>query len=477
MGNGAVGGPQLLSYDTVSLWLARRPENPRNAKEEEELLLGLFVESVRLEALDVLELLTQKYPTFPTLQGGVHPVRLASEACKAEALDQLLRSSHWDVSLLSDCLLLLAGSRSFEESALCGALLLSAGGQSLLKARGHAGESVFHAAANANNVPFVRVVSSLLLPHPSLQKLLAAKDSQGRTATLIASRNGHSAILAAFDDIRRGQGVGESRQAPLPQDMDRIMAVWERFFQNAALRMMGEDLDNDAISRPHRSAEESTGKRIKMDRRMMMMWYQFVCCCCQTTGQCYLVNKASGVLGGWLSDFLAPFTPYLSVSTSSSLPASPDAAAHGGWLTYYDPETNSTTFFNVLTWAAPVSSLPLGVGGGRHLCIEAGLTSCGGDNDPHDVWFGPDQALGRAWVQVSRRTQESTTSKTSSDKWSDWPAADNTVYYWNLLSGQTLSQPPPFFQVYEGWILCCEEGDFHHLFWYCEATGESVWCE
>lgn len=482
MGNGAIG-PQKpgLTYEGVENLLRRgRGGNPG---EEEELLRQLFMEAIRTEQLDVLELLNQN--SSPSSR-GIQALRLASEACKAEALDHLLlTASRDDGSDLSECLLLVAGSLELEKSSHCAALLLNAGGDALLSARTLAGESVFHCAARTNNAPFVRAVSAIASTSlKKMLKILKAKDSQGRTPTQIATNKRHNEVVAAFNDIIRSGVRGEKRYETKDEVVDqaRIMAVWNRFFENAARLMMGEEFVSDEMP-PVVTSPKTASSGSKMARQMLMAWYQHFCCCCQATGECYLVNKSNGASGGWLDEFLAPYASFLSVSTS--LPTSPESALRSGWICYFDPESNSTSFFNILTWAQPVTSLPLGAGEGRRVCLEAGLASCGDANDPHDVWFCPDNVLGRAWVQVSRTQDASAVRNTVSakaDNWSDWeaqqqPTAELGVYYWNLLSGQTCLYPPPFFQTYEGWILCCEEDDFQHLFWFCEHTGESVWCD
>ena len=498
MGNGAATlGGGGLTYDSVEEILRERRRRTGDGQVDLEELRLLFLEAIRLELLDVLELLMAQAPAVK-----VNPVCLAANACKFESLDLIINGGAFIPSNLTEGIdgenpLHLVAKNPIPESSLCASLLIGIGGHSMVRAKTASGETIFHLAARVNNAAFVKTVAYVLATTNAssssvsastsasasasalLTKLLAMKDNTGLTATQIATRLRHSETLAVFDQIRSVPSRYQVDESAV--DQARIMQVWEKFFENAARRMMGDmflpEDDSTPILAPisprKLKSNSNSSKSGCIGAKLLGEWFQQILCHSESAQTCYVVNKITGQ-SQWFDDFFGAFEPYMSRQQQApkSLPTCLDAACGQGWIAFFDPWKNTTSFFNTLTWATTETYLPLGEGTPRQNCLELGLTSA--SLDPEDVWFAPDQASAARWVQVTTIQASSRVAGQSEHK-EEFEKAQ--IFFYNLLTGQTMESEPENWQIYDGWRLCCESDDYVNLFWYCDSTAKSVWCE
>jgi len=209
-------------------------------------------EAIKSGALDVIEVL---------LVGGnsrlldPSPMILAAQFNQLETLE-LLCSAGFDVDVkdsngdtaLHKC----AASNKYGigESGHCGAYLALQGGVRVLTIRNKNGETCFHIASQANNLHFMHSVLSVLNAK-TMQKVLKMVDSsQGLSCRDMAKYKGHGDMVTLINQFLFDDGYGnsvyiaESKKYKKSKEVDpaRLMAVWEKFFENAAKIMMADEM-------------------------------------------------------------------------------------------------------------------------------------------------------------------------------------------------------------------------------------------
>lgn len=147
------------------------------------------------------------------------------------------------------------------------------------------------------------------------------------------------------------------------------------------------------------------------------------------------------------------------------LPQTMEEVALYGWMTFYDREGNYCQWMNVVTGKLE-DYLPLLQGMTVDWLEYYGLLPYYEDDGYLSVWVAADQMVAKAWILV-------TLDDSSSD------AGGVSEYYLNLKTGDTSWYPPnnwdALVQEWNGWLLCCTEGDPHQHFWYDPHSGESQW--
>ena len=493
---------QPLTYDCVLVLLNDEGKSLLQDKDDFRLL---FSEAVSEERLDVLELLIDWggiRGLFNTVVGGIFPVHIAAREGKLEALDLFLSAGLFSASsYLNDVgdspLHLCAENRSLE-AAHCALVLAHRGGTPLIRLqavnRGHA--SCLHVAARCNNARFVQAILHCLTLSESL-KLAAGKDDGGQTPLHIAKTLSNVDVAEVFDRIRHKQkGLYEI------VDQERILKVWERFFENAARRMAGEDFLEDEPKVQVKSSGPARRAVMKEENREMdsvfedetlspdwaqvrRMWQNIVC---YDKEAWYVLDKFTGQ-SIWLVDFLRNpvFCNALQLQQLEArgrlkaLPSSVIAAVKLGWLPYFDHVSNLTFFLNSRSWQCE-QYLP--IGRGAKVCAELGLSHSSNDGD----WVGPDQVCCFSWVQVllgscSGEEEGGDGAGEVAATWESWPAevtTSATYYYWNRITGHKAWLPPPGWAAdprWPGWVLCAEDTALESLWWWHAETDQAVWCE
>jgi len=264
------------------------------------------------------------------------------------------------------------------------------------------------------------------------------------------------------------------------------MQVWERFFENAARKLMGLDLlvgqdfkdDEEKMNeRKFESAKKlpslDTEERGSHEWELVKDWWSHVVV--YEKSSCYVIHKHTGN-SMWLSQFVKSRSSLL-YSAKEFMNAPPHniiQATKLGWITYFDHITNRSLFLNVRSWECeqflPIDASPR--------CTELGFSLKKSADGVE--WVEPNPICSHSWVQVIVNSAITVGSETPTS-WDNWPAEVSSTapyYFWNRITGQKLYlEPKGCFDHFSGWTLCGEEGDLANLFWHNPLTEESVWCE
>ena len=508
MGNAAVARRQRateLSYDELSNVFSKTgPKFPAGADPDDFKIV--FLQAVVEEKLDCLELMLVWGRDL--MNTSIFPVHLAAREGKLEALELFisagLLSSAEQLNDHGESPLHCCATNRSLDSALCASLLVQHGKLSALRVKSVPQEdSCFHVAAAHNNARFVQSALSSLegASKSDLQKLLAQKNAAGRTPYSVskASILQNNDVLEVFESIRQQQTALYDQVF----DQARIMAVWERFFENAARKMAGEDfvdVDRNEDADPLQSQLIGDGGRalkivksvqsavideitLEFSSKMRDFWQHILCF--EGGHAWYVIHKMNGE-SLWLSDFLRKWSSFFyspgelqrlesSGRDHAQLPTSIASASRGAWMNYFDHVSSHSFFMNVRTWKVE-QYLPLGTG-----ASDVGLI-CYGDSE----WVETDQLCNQSWIQViinhDLEAHSDASSSSASPSWNDWPSSVSSTaayYFWNRITGHKVWLPPPNWcdGFPEGWVICAEDGQLEHMWWYNTETEEAVWCE
>jgi len=510
MGNAAVARRQRateLTYEALSdVFSKTGPKFPAGSDPDDFKIV--FLQAVVEEKLDCLELMLVWGRDL--MNTSIFPVHLAAREGKLEALELFisagLLSSAEQLNDHGESPLHCCATNRSLDSALCASLLVQRGGLAALRVKSVPQEDTcFHVAAVHNNARFVQSAHSALegASKSDLQKLLALKNAAGRTpySAAKASALQNEDVIEVFESMRQQQTAMYDQAF----DQARIMAVWERFFENAARKMAGEDylVDEYEDEEPRKSVQRSGGgggapkivKSVKstvieeitpeFSSKMRDFWQHILCF--EAGHAWYVIHKLSGE-SLWLSDFLREWASFffspgelqrleLSGRGHAELPRSIASASRQGWINYFDHVSSRSFFMNVRTWKVE-QYLPLGTG-----ASDVGLICYGGSE-----WVETDQLCNQSWIQVIisnhdlEEARSDAVSSSAAPSWDDWPTSVSSTaahYFWNRITGHKVWLPPPnWCDGYpEGWVICAEEGQLGHMWWYNTETEEAVWCE
>ena len=260
MGNGASVPLHHQSYDVGPDFsdkfsrLEKRVKSgyfERAANEEE--YLRVTTNAIEKQQLDMLELL---------IKGGdlksLDPLHIAAKSSSIEAMDLLLSAgfSPFQLNLQGKTPIHLAASSHEEGAVLCVYLLLMHG-EKALKTKDKNGNTPLHIAVMSNNAT---IVENMLTYGASL----SATNNAGKSPRHIAKSMNHNEILDIIDEKRTGKLKlkKDSEQESQPNtkmtkhQQERIMKVWEKFFENALIGVdfeLDDDQKEDSYSTPYDS--------------------------------------------------------------------------------------------------------------------------------------------------------------------------------------------------------------------------------
>ena len=109
----------------------------------------------------------------------------------------------------------------------------------------------FHIAAKKNNLLFFAHVLPCIKDIDQIHALLNMPDREGVSARQLAKQYKYEELLALMGSYTAGLGhqMGNAKEGKKKLksavDEKRMMQVWERFFENAARRMLGDELGNE----------------------------------------------------------------------------------------------------------------------------------------------------------------------------------------------------------------------------------------
>ena len=467
---------------------ATRDGNRILASSEYEQVLN---RAISAEALDVLEALVK----VAFFRGGsssssssrgktnaplVLPLHFAARMGKVEACE-LLCSAGYDL-LARDAEhgqtpLHKTGFSSSLESALCAAFMANAAGLRLVGSKAANGYTILHICCSANNLPVLHAVLSYVFDSRTpggsseeVKRIISSRNSKGETALDIAKRNSYSKLYDCFDAnsaVFTGAVTSLACRAEVAVDTDRVMRVWEAFFENAAafkeqsrLARRAEDkspprvltIQPTAVASPAPAASSS---QVKDD------WFDWLLLSYDNDNglgdkDYYLIHEATYESRSLKTHLQRMGFDYNSRGSAAdyAAPLSVDGCAADGWLRYYDDSYNYCYFMNIvsgkLEYCLPLSQDVRGI-------RRFGLQSSAVDGE----WLYCEQAaLCRDWIVVD-------------------DGEDADPYYWNRSTGHTTRTTPHSYDaVVEsngGWALFCSAASGHVPYWSHLASGESRW--
>ncbi len=404
-------------------------------------------QAIRMEYLDCLELLLVSGDIRKAL-----PLHLACQAAKLETVELMLsagfsgelRNNEGRTPLHMCC------PKVNPEAGLC-ASLLSLRFPRSLKIYDYMGQAPIHFAVRYDNAYVLKVLVQID------SSLATLPDQTGKTPIDIA-RVGKSD--ACLDFLRIHIKSSNNKRSPMNEvDQERIMEVWERFFENAFKRaeMMSDFEVHDQISRALPLVQTIPSDRSNLDYSDYDLcddWFDWIVCYDQDSTNDYFVVNRFTQDRMWLSDFVSYVSQYrsyrfLSCSydtiASISYPQSLDELRDWGWLIFYSDSDNYCQWMNIMTTSFEMF-LPLGM---REDLQNLLLRNLSPSNDD-EAWFEADQSCTYAWVMVVTE--------------------DNNNYFLNTWTHHTRWDPPQVWEdlltlYWNNWILCCPEKDLSALFW------------
>jgi len=384
-----------------------------------------------------------------------------------------------------------ATNRSLE-AAFCATILSHRGGTAFVKKQTESQrDTCLHVAAANNNVRFIQGVQAGLSAS-DLTKLLALKNADAQTPLGAAKTRKCQEVVELLEGLRAKQSALYSVE---DVDQSRIMKVWERFFENASRRMMGEELLTDEEDLEPSTRDVAIGEVDDCTSsdwvRVKAMWTNFVC---YDKEGWFTVDKWTRERV-WLSDFLRSNASVLLNAHQLSLiesrrgrnaahfPTSITGACKEGWLPYFDHASNRSLWLNTRSW---ICEQALPIGRSTSCCNDLRLVT------RSEGWVETDQICSTSGVQVIVGGREEEDEEEVVGGWKDeaegvssawdWPVTKQEepaqCYFINRISGhKAWHAPAGWCDSFPGWELCCEEGHMDQCWWYNRETGESYWCE
>jgi hypothetical protein len=428
---------------------------------------GLFVEALeeatRLDSLDCLELLLVSGNTRKA-----QPLHLACAAAKLESVELMLSAGFSGdlVNREGRTPLHMCCITINPEAGLCGSLLGLRFPKSI-KTYDYMGQTPIHFAASVDNVYVVKALVQID------ERLIKLPDQSGKTAYQVAKLKHNSKCVDFLEFSAKNLSTQKKNTSSTSVDQNRIMEVWERFFENAfkfAGGMMGDEEDEsdcycDIYCNPSQKQNTQQSHQIQTNRIVTSSvdddystcneddWFYWVICYDRDIMRDYYIVNRWTLETQWLTEFLQqiyetrsyPFVfSDFAVAEQHRYPQSLQEARDWGWLTYYDEVENYCQWMNVVT---NVFEMFLPVGMSDIPAHWQWLHVVPSQDD--EEWYEADQYCSYAWILVV--------------------ADDECNYYMNTITGHTSWDPPPRWMEIVGswnnWILCCTEDNTNLKFW------------
>lgn len=431
MGNGVVvnANPQLSEFSRIEKLCKSSfffEHNNQYSLEVEK--------AIEDNSLDILEVLIPSGN-----RKTVKPLHVAAHYAKLDVIE-LLVSAGFDSGAKdkqSQTPLHILAKNSKSDAILCGIFLILHNPK-LLKARDFEGSTPLHLAVQNNNQKMV----SLLIENGAC---IDIPNGRGVTADVLAKSLGLSKIIDFINDYVSQKGASNQKGQA---DMDRIMQVWDRFFENA-LKGFQDNFEAETElydkygltiaepksgkasgkseskttrspqnmpSSPHRKDDHTCAVYIDNDDKAYLYWFSWILCSTKGTGTSssinyYVVSYYGEEASRWLTDHLEEMgrfdlmesksqtqlkPPKLLFTTDSKIVAYPETllqAARAGWMVFFDETVNQCSWMCVTTGQVEYY-LPMGADPAAE---ELGLPNC--DEDP--VWVSCEQMCCFQWVFVA----------------------------------------------------------------------------
>eukprot|EP01039_Chlorochromonas_danica_P011338 gene11338-12654_t len=483
--------------------------------------------AIRGEALDFLEILLIGGPAKKC-----YPVHMAAMSGKVECLDLLLEAGYpgnsKDLYGNTPLHYTILSSEDLQSAALC-ASLLCLKYPSLWKVYDDQGLAAIHTAAKLDRLAIFEVLLQGEID-------LNYRTRSGKTLEAICKDCHANQVLKLITNpqslndskSKNEYKAGGKRYVPQPPsssatkevDMDRIMQVWDKFFENA-FRMAESRLEMDMLppspsfkdtssssKKSRKGAKERKGWSEEMEYKTSLVdddeyyyhhsnssilentdetefqddtyiecssWFDYCLYFDEEQSEYLILHNTQNTVRYSLVEFLAFyecsslvdyrfFQDTTETLSSYALPTNVYDCVALGWITYFDPQRN-TCFWKQLYTESSEYYLPLGEDveqWGHYSSVET-MTWLQLYRFESTSWYGVNKSCCKSWVMVICSGENE---------------QDTMYYYFNTLTQTSSWYPPGYDELlseWNGWYLCCMEDSLDQLFWYDPTSGESSW--
>jgi len=406
-----------------------------------------FRNAILYEAIDIVEILII-YGDTKTL----NPLHIASELGAIDSLEILLSAGFdWSsVDRQGQTPLHYCSKLDTGNASLCTTLLCLQGKKRIINIKDKNGNEAIHIAVLNNNINVTRT----LLEYGAN---INSPNKEGKTAKDIAYNLKLNNIISLF----KSNGVpASSKKESRPIDSERIMAVWEKFFENAMKQFDSEINADDSmlydynginsaltsVSGNYSNTKSQKVKSIGDINTAIIEWFDWVLCYSEveSTGY-YFINKRSGI-SRWFDEHcqiqrrLGIYEGYK--KDPNNYPSTVQEAIRNGYCTYYDKSNNRCYWFDLSSYNLSLC-LPIG------LDPVSTIMNLFNRYEGDEEWLESDNTVASSWILVVLTDEEieqieEEYKETSSKKVSDWDVWDNkeykqqqayTCYYCNRKTG------------------------------------------
>jgi hypothetical protein len=417
---------------------------------------SLLENAIVHDLLDCLEILLVSGDTRKA-----SPVHIAAKHGKIEALDLLLCAGfpgdmkdkkgklpmHYVCEIGSD------------EAILCLSLLIIRYPK-CAKIYDTEGYTPIHTAILADNVKALKTMFSQNI------NIDTVPTSSGFRPVDLAKRN---QMLKALEYLQTKDNVATSSKEIIRNreiDEKRIMAVWERFFENAfqhsGLDAFSEYSDNENYNSKYESKKSNADDtNIKYSQETLsadiISWFEWIVCTDDSNeDNQYVIISQSSFDRYWLQDYVENLYynqySYWFLSADAEAikswpyPQTLNEVVMYGWMTYYDKLENYCYWMNIVTGTIE-EYLPLNNIETANSLYELSLYPY----DSSSEWVAAEQTISFSWLLVVPDQESS------------------EQYYLNTITQDSKWDAPgnweELVQSWNGWLLCCLESDIHAKFW------------
>jgi hypothetical protein len=420
-----------------------------------------FTNAVEAGRLDIVEILVQNKHI-----NDIHPFHITCKFADVEIIE-ILVSAGCDPArrdAQGRTALHMTALSSHTSSYLCGDYLCLEYPE-LIDVKDKHGQTALHLAVLHHRRDLIRV----LLEHKPSVKI---KNNDGYTALDLARHLNNIEVLEILQPKAKTISSSLNHNKDNALDIEKIMLVWDKFFENASKYTSSRD-DSDGSLR----APSSSDKPVHAHSILVKEWSQHILVyepsshvAGHSKDDYYVIDKGNQAAYS-VSDYIKHITASSSndrlidfnASAQDPLPSTLSEVIHQGWMSFYDSSTNTSSWLHMSSNRSE-DYLPIGRSPELAFLHPPSLFPRHHDADYADTWLMADQSCSEAWLIV----------------FIDNSSSNDCLYYHNQLTGQSSWREPYGWRSYcdsycNAWKLACYESDPSALFWWDELSGNTAW--